>query len=105
MRNLLLLLVLSVMFSCKKEDVFSEKIQGEWIAIEVYVNGKWHNLDGANFNIVITEDYIDQPYNTSYNVTDDKEIIFSDGSIVAVCFTGDKMRWSFIDGTHLKMIK
>lgn len=105
MKKLLLVLTLSSLLACKKEDVFSDKVQGKWKVISGNTEGVWLDMTSEDILINISKSYISEPYNMNYSTSENKEIVFSNGNAVMVCFIGDTMRWSFSDGTHLKMSK
>lgn len=105
MKTLILtLLSVAILTACSKDKTLNDRIVGEWSWDSAYVNDEWHDLSDQNIVLTVSEDYISEPYNVNYTLSDDKEMIFSDGNIVMVCFLENSvMRWSFTDGTHLKL--
>lgn len=104
MKTLILVLLVVVLSACSKDETLDSMVQGDWTVEKGFSNGEWHDLSGQNITITVNETHISAPYNVDYTVSNDKELILSDGRVIMVCFINDGfMRWSFTDGTHLHL--
>ena len=93
MKKLVLLLGVAVV-SCGKFNL-DKRIQGTWKMSEAKYSGmpNWLPCPQTEPSVVITEDFISNPYNTSYSFTEDKKHIVFNNVIVEVTIKKNSMLW------------
>lgn len=106
MKNLILLVLLSLgMVACNKYKV-EHRMEGTWRMAEIKNNGMadWFVVPDTEADVVITEDYITDPWATSYEVLD-QGMIKIKIDIIKVRFKGrNKMLWTS-NGDSLRFVR
>lgn len=104
MKKLILLLSVIALTSCGKFK-FENKIQGTWKMSEAKAEymETWFTVPATEEAVVITENHLSNPWNTTYTVAD-KTIIFNN-QVVKVEVKKSKMLWVFQNNDSLKFVR
>lgn len=103
MKKLILLSVIAFT-SCGKFK-FENKIQGTWKMSEARLESmdSWQPIPQSEDAVVITENHISNPWNTTYTVQD-KNILFNN-QVVKVDVKKHNMLWVFQNNDSLRFIR